>query len=270
MTDFRRLQRTLFRMQMDSGFAAGVLAGDALAIATTGLAADDLALLQRLDPVAIEADADGRRRLQVLGNASLEYRLFLACCAQPQKVLDGFAVSKELHLALRQDLPLPLAFGRYAAGAALDEADPAAAPVARLEAGLAEARRRRWQRPPPPPQHVILAPHVSLLSLPEGTLDHASALHLQMSEGGARPHWNDPGKMRENLLVEVKAKDNPYALPSAQPEVLSAPVADLLVAAEQPLPCAGFADIARRHGADPASLADFVNSLVADEILVRG
>jgi hypothetical protein len=81
LSDTRKIQRTLFRMQCDAAFARQLFAGDAAASASTGLDHGDLALLRALDPDCVAADPGGKRRTQVLGNVASEHTATLAAAA---------------------------------------------------------------------------------------------------------------------------------------------------------------------------------------------
>lgn len=106
--DHRRVQRALFRMQLDPGFAARLYAGDPQASADLGT--EKRNLLRSAAPVALCADRDGKRRAQFLANVSSEFALSRAAGLG----VGGFPSSDEFHGALLSDQSLALALARYA------------------------------------------------------------------------------------------------------------------------------------------------------------
>jgi hypothetical protein len=135
--DHRRVQRTLFRMLLDPGFADQVRADPPVPEPAA-------TWLRSLDPALLAADPDQGRVRQLLGNVATEL-LHTVRAAPP--FLDGFPSSPELHRALADDAPLVLALAAYA-DRVLPEGPWRA--VLRLDAAMAEVRRARTEAPFPP------------------------------------------------------------------------------------------------------------------------
>ncbi len=281
MTDTRRLQRALFRMQVDAGFGRAVLAGEARALASTGLAAADLALLMALDPAGIAADPGGRRRLQIAGNAASEYAATLACAEGAERgarLLEGFLSSPELHAALgalAADGRLPLAFGDWAARCAREWEDRVLGALARLEHALCAWRRAPARAAPPPRQgEVRLAERTRLIEAPAGTLEHAEALRAARAAELPAPvppaRLVHPDGAVETLLLHARAPDSPHRLPDVHVELVEPPADLLLRRAELAMGAAERARFARAHGAEPAELEGFLADWIEEGILLRG
>src|SRR5262245_59516304 len=111
--DHRRIQRTLFRMQLDAGFADAIRRGDRAACDSTLLAPDELRLLQAANVAGVAADRNGRRRAQVAGNVAAEFLLSVTLGPEGRggaAVLEGFLGCAEFHRAVMQDESFALAF----------------------------------------------------------------------------------------------------------------------------------------------------------------
>ena len=279
MTDTRNLQRTLLRMQLDPGLGRALRAGDEEAWRSTSLDETDRALLLEAPAAGIDADPEGKRRSQVLGNATAEYLVTLAHAARHDAgFLASFASSDELHAALAKDVPLPLAFADYAARCVEDWSDASLRGTLALESAL--ARRRRAHRLPS--QAAAVAPlalaagevrlnaSAELVELTAGTLDRVDAERLALSEGRALPASDagEPGA-RELVLVQARGELSPHRLAELHVERLAAPVDELLLLAREPLGRERRAAFARECGAEPEDLESFVEGLVGDGILER-
>ena len=293
MSDRRRLQRTLFRMQADAGFARDLLRGDERAVASTGLEPDDLALLAQVDPAALSADPGGKRREQTLGNAASEFLATLA--AGPPDLLDGFAVSSEFHETMAAGGRLPLAFAAYAGRRARERGSRAMAAVVELEGAMARLRRElaaagptldstaaavSIPSPRPPgedrregaavsvPEAVRLAPTARLHDAPRHTLAWTDALGAAMREGGAAPAPpRGFGEGSETLLL--RAVEVPvHRLADLVVERLEPPADELLKRARSPLGVEERARFAVEQGATPQELESFLDGLVREGVLV--
>jgi hypothetical protein len=261
--DHRGLQRGLFRMQMDAGFAARVFAREQRALASLDLRAPELDLLLALDPVAVGADAHERRKDQMLGNLSAEYGLTLAVA--PSGLAPGFLSAPEFHAAIRADGLLPVAFGDYAARTAADDA-PVAALIALERAMVALRRAAGDAAPPTGGERLRLSPRAALVRIRTGALAWAAALRdaLRMHTAPPPP---DFGAGLEVVLLLAEAA-SAHALPDVRPEVLTPAVALLLERARTGLDRAARADLARELDATPDELEAFAQALVDDGVLI--
>jgi hypothetical protein len=256
--DHRRLQRTLFRMQLDPGFASRVRAGGAEA--GVGLGAEELRLLRGVDPIALAADRDGRRRAQFLANVSGELALSVAGGLDPE----GFTASAEFHEAVRDDRSLPLAFARYAFRCTRAAPRALRALVA-LESALTRARRELQARPEARPGEIVLAPWVALEDLPKGTLALAACLRTALDTGGALPAVALDGSGNETLLIRAVPGVRPFRLRDVEVEQVSPALAALLRAA---LEARTRAALAKRVSTPRAELDPVIADLLAEGILV--
>jgi hypothetical protein len=270
--DHRRLQRTLFRMQLDAGFAGAIRRGDGAACASTGLEADELRLLQEADAAGIAADWNGRRRMQVAGNVAAEFLLSVALGPEGRggaAVVDEFFASPEFHRAVVQDESFALAFAPYLERIALTAKQPMFAAFAALEAAMARVRRERGDPPRLAPDEVVRRPSARLVALQEGTLDHASRLRAALDRGEALPPPPRAGRDRETLLVAA-APSVPHRLSEVRVEVLSPVVASFLERASKPMSRAARDAFARECEATPDALDEMVGEFVRDGVLSIG
>ena len=244
MIDHRRLQRALFRMQLDPGFAPGAELGPR-----------ERALLAAAHPAAISADAGGRRRAQFLHNVTSEFPLSLAT-AKDAGLAERFTGSREFHDAVVNDASLPLAFAEYLAAAA-------PGPLVALETSLARARRARRALPALRPGEVALAPWAELLELPAGTLAAAERVRAALDAGATVPIAAVDGRGSETLLLRREPEPAPFRLASVEVELLSPALARLLerIAREREVSAAGLTR---------AELDEIVAGLVVDRVLVAG
>ena len=243
----RAVQRALFRMQLDPGFAARLRAGEIDA----HLGAAELALLRAADPGALSADRDLRRLGQFLRNVSEE---FARACAAGVPA-EGFTSSPEFHDAVARDASLPLAFGRYAERCSADGSRAQRALVA-LERALARARRELRASGGPGPGELALAPWAWLVALPAGTLDLAAGVRESLDPAGD-----------ESVLVLAAREAAPFRLREVQAEALSLDLARLLEAAQKPR---ALAELARVCGEAESDVAAIASELVAEGVLVAG
>ncbi len=273
--DTRRLQRTLFRMQLDPAFAAAIFAGDVAAERSTGLDRAGLAMLQCLDPVAVAADPGGRRRGQVLGNLSTEFVLTVSVALSAERradFLNEFTGSEDFHNAITEDSPLPLAFAAFAERAANASNSRHFQAIARLEAAMARARRAPRAVTLPTSGAFTLSPHAWLVALPDGALAWAedARLHIDRSEALPAARVVDGADGGETALVKATPAPTPRRLSQIVVERLEDAVARLLRAAEHGLDEATRDRVAECTGATRDELDDFIASLVDDGVLVRG
>ena len=102
----RKIQRTLFRMQLDPGFARAMFARDVDALRSTGLGPAEVLLLMSADSSAVSADAGGKRLAQLVGNVALEFSRTVHLAVERLSLTDfavAFASSPEFHDAIRLD-----------------------------------------------------------------------------------------------------------------------------------------------------------------------
>lgn len=274
--DHRRLQRTLFRMLHDAGFAARLRAGDAQAAASTGLGAAELALLRDADPEALAVDRDGRRTTQLIESVSSEYALSThpaIARTLPPDWPRGFASSPELHEAVSSDASFGIAFGAFALRRAREAGSVAVGALAALERELARARRQPERAVAVPPGCLLRAPDAILLALPAGTFALAASLRAALDAGTAA----SPSALRglapgatETVLVQALARPHAHALREVRAERLEPLVAEFLRSAERPLDAAARAAFAAAHDADPADVERVAEEFAAEGVLLRG
>lgn len=270
MIDHRRMQRTLFRMQHDPGFAARLRARDAEAASSTGLSALDLAQLLSASAAAITADAGGKRRAQFLRNVSSEHALTVsrALSGADPLLLESFTASHRFHDAIREDLRLPIAFGLHACERAAQSGDPLLAALASMELAMARARRGPFMRPEAPPDGFVLGPRADVLTLPEGSI--AAAAELRGALDAHRPIPDalsvEPSR-KEHALVLGGAERSPHRLAEAAIEQLSPLAGRLLLLARDAPDAARIAAFCAAEEVTADELASFVADLVADGIL---
>jgi hypothetical protein len=269
VTDHRRLQRTLFRMQHDPGFALRLRSGDADAAASTGLQRDDLDLLLATQPAAVEADAGGKRRAQFLRNVSSEHALTVAAAAAAglPSLVEDFTASEEFHRAIREDRSLPEAFAAHALRSTRG-ADPFVHAMARLEGALCAARRDGFPRPAPHAGQWMLSPRAEVLELPEGAVDAAGRLR-QALDAGQPPPVPCLGGGREHALV-IGGPRPAHSLAEVGVEVLSPLAGRVLELAREGLGPARLAAFCEEHDVEEGEFAPFLASLVADGVVRRG
>ncbi len=268
------LQRVLFRMQHDPGFAARVLDDDEARAARetdrAGLGPRELGLLRRVPAAAYAADRGGRRRAQLLRNVGSEFPAALAEALprdEPGAWAEGFTAGIEFHAAVDGDRPLPLAFRDYATRVAREAGAPRLAAVARLEGTMAEARRGRLRRPEAGLDEMVLAPWARLLELPAGTHAVAEAHHTgRVPVRGAV----DFASRETLLLVADEHTPPPGGLREVRVEALAAPVAAFLAGAERPSPVAGWAVFATRRGLAPGDVEAVAREYLAERVLLLG
>ena len=283
MTDHRRLQRTLLRMQADPGFAAAILRGDAEARASTGLEAADLEHLEACHPAALSADAGGRRRSQILGNSASEFLATLrAFESRVPDLLESFASSAEFHAAIRDDGRLPLAFAAFAARRARELDDAALGAVVALELEMARLRREVRDRArlesgtgesgpagPAVPERVRLSDRARVVEPPAGTLGWSEILRWtrrsEAEEAPAAPE--DLGAGTERVLLFVP-HPVPHAVSEVRAEVLIPPIDAFLIRARTAVDAEERARFARASGGEPADLESFLADFVREGVLV--
>ena len=274
----RALQRTLFRMQADPEFARALLAREPEAVRASDLTQEELARIEGLDERALRADPGGKRRTQILGNASSEYRLALAAAARSEDAasfLGAFASSAEFHEALRKEGRLPLAFGAYAARRAEETNDPVLAAIVTLERAMVALRRdavRELRTPTVTPLgegELILSPLVRIVALRAGTMDLAAELARDLrGEDGPAVACLAPGQ--ERVLLRAQEPPSVHAIADVAVELLQPPVDELLALAAIPLAASARADFARQKGATPEVLERFLAGYVSEGVLLRG
>jgi hypothetical protein len=270
MTDHRGLQRALFRMQHDPGFAGRVRAGDAAASASTGLGVAELDWLRAADPAALAADRDGRRTRQLLRNVSSELRL--AAALGPAGDGDAgwigaFPRSGSFHDAVAAGDPLPLAFAAFAEREAESASSALFRALVALEAFLVRVRRAAIApAEAPAPGAVVRAPSAHLLVLPAGTHAVAAALTAGAGAGALR------GAATETVLVavDVSRASRFGRLRALRVEPLSDLVAAFLARAAKPFDRAARAAFAADHGVEPGDVETVADEYVEEGVLLRG
>lgn len=258
--DHRRVQRTLFRMQLDPEFAERLRAGAAEAVA--GLGEQELCLLRGANSAAITADRRGRRRAQFLANVSGELALSIAAGLD----VEGFTASEEFHGAVCADRSLPLAFARYSLRRSRGTPKALRALV-ELESALVHARRELHARSAPAPGEIGLAPWVSVEELPGGTLALAARLRAALDSQGPPAEIVLEGSPNETLLVRASPIAAPFRLRDVEVEHVSPALAAVLRAASKP---ATRMALAVSVSTPLAELDPVIDDLVREDILVGG
>ncbi|HKC51446.1 MAG TPA: hypothetical protein VKF60_11685 [Myxococcota bacterium] len=267
--DHRRVQRALFRMQLDPRFAERLRARESEAVASAALGAEELALVAGADPAGVSADRDGKRRAQFLRNVTSEFALSLAVAAEPGLV-EAFPESREFHGAVARDASLPLAFARWLEKRAA-RATALLRALCTLESALAAARRSRRPGPSLVAGEVALAPWAELVRVAEGTLDAAARVRAALDRGEPTPIGVAVSSAElETLLLQRAPEPEPFRLPEVAVELLSPELAALLARAAKPLDPAALAVHGRGAGVSQADLAEVVAGLVAARILIAG
>jgi hypothetical protein len=263
----RGLQRALYRMQLDPGFAARLRARGAEAEASTGLGETELAWLRSADPAAISADRDGRRRSQLLRNVAGEFAL---SCAVPPAAdwLEAFPASPQFHRAIARDTSLALAFCDYARERAAGASQSFVSLVA-LECALARARRATRPLPPLPAGTLALAPVAWLVELRDGVFGWATALRAALDRGQPAPRAPAGSNSHETVLVAGDPAATTTRLRSVRAERLEPLVADFLAACEAGMAERELAAFAARHDVDPADVESVAKEFLAEGVLVR-
>lgn len=266
----RRIQRTLVRLQHDAAFRDRFAAGEAEALASSGVSGAGLATLRALDPIAIAADRDGRRQAQLLRNLGSE----LAASAAVGPAGDGdaawieaFPASAHFHDAIVGDAPLPLAFACFAEACAAASSSALFRALVALDVAMLRARRATDLDVAPAPGAIQLSARATIVALPEGT--HAASVAIAASAANLAALRIDPARVERVLLV----RDGTMRfgrLPALRVEMLAPPVDAFLDAARAPLDRAAVARFAAAHDLDLADLDAGVADFVADGVLVRG
>ena len=284
MTDHRRIQRTLFRMHADAGFAYAIRAGDRVAVDSTGLSERDVELLAAADPAGVAADPGGRRRTQVFGNAASEFTLTLAAAAlrnDGPTLFDGFLSSDEFHAAIASEGRLPLAFADFAARRTAEFDAPEVAAILRLESAMTRLRRDALESPAAEvrtpsgsrdhaDRAIRLSPFARTLELPVGTLDWAAELRAALDRGSdAQAPAGTLLSSTETVLLHAQRSDNAFRLPEITAELVRAPADEFLRRATAPVTRNQRAAFAERHDATADEFERYLDGLVDDGVLVR-
>jgi uncharacterized protein (UPF0276 family) len=272
----RALQHTLFRMQADAAFATRILERDESARSSTGLRASEIAPLLALDPRALSADPDGRRRKQILGNVLSEYTLTHAWCqasGREEGFLERFLSSEDFHRAMRAEERLPLAFGEWIARASREAGDARLAAIGTLEHAMAQLRRASEREASPPPAHVQLSTRARLVALPSGT--HALARELRSvlddpSRASVLEHLVWHPDERETVLLHAAPRPSPHRLAELAVESLPPEIARLVAFLSTPRDAAALQRFALRHDARASDLATITEELLAEGVLSAG
>lgn len=271
--DTRALQRALFRMQHDAGFADRVREGAPEALRSTRLGAREIAWLRALDPDAVAADCDGKRAAQLLRNVSSELGLTLAATgARPDAGWPtAFPRSAHFHRAVSEGGALPVAFGAFAADQlAAAEGGPLGGLLALERALLAARRRAAAATPSPPPGSYRLSPEARLLTLPAGIHAWASALRAALDRGEGPPPAPAPAGPPETVLVLAGPRPSPYGLRAVEVEPLEPLVAAFLASAAAGLGPRDVEAFAARHDLEPDDVRAVAADYVAEGALLVG
>lgn len=274
MIDHRRLQRVLFRMQLDPHFCGALLAGEEKARQSSGLGDLELSWLRNAGRAAITADKDGKRTGQVLGNITLEYRTSIAVAAAVgagDRFAEDFFADEIFHQAMMRGERLPIVFGRYAARRAQEAAHPLLVDAVEIDRTLVEARRaNRACATPSPRARWRTAAHVRVIAVRDGTHEFLTNLRSAVDRGRrADPipsHLAHESKDKESLLVTAKSVSR-HRVRDVAVERLEPAVADLIGRAELGLDDLAIRELSERWDTPADDLMAFAQSLADDGIL---
>ncbi len=258
--DHRRVQRALFRMQLDAGFQSRLRNGDPSA--TRGLSGAELRVLCGLDESAVRADPGGGREKQFLSNVTSEFPISRVLVRER-----CFLGDVEFGDAVRDDRSLPLAFARFAQREARSQRSGSARALVDLECALARARRELRTQGRPRSGELVLAPWVWLESAPEGTLALAARIRESIGAGADWPELGQEPSASETLLIRSAPPARPLGLREVEVEHLSPALARLLQAA---LESATRDALAAVSSTPRAELDPVLDELIADRVLVAG
>lgn len=271
MIDHRRLQRVLFRMQLDPRFCDDLLAGTAKAVKSSGLSERELGWLRKAGHAAITADKDKKRAGQVLGNITLEYRTSITVAiAVGDRLREDFFADDLFHDAMMNGERLPIVFGRYAARRAQESAHPLLIDAVAIDRVLVDARRGDAERRSANPSaQWRLAAHVRTVVVRDGTHEYLTALRAAVDRGRRAdpipPHLAHVEKTTETLLVTAKTVAK-HRVREVLVERLEPAVADLIASAERGLDDDAIRELAARWETPADDLMAFAQSLADDGI----
>jgi hypothetical protein len=273
VSDHRRLQRTLFRMQLDASFAQRVRARELDALASTGLGLEELELLLAAPAAGIEADPGGKRRVQFLRNVSSEHAISVAWAVEggrDAQLLESFTASRHFHDAVRNDTRLPLAFADHALERAQASGQALRLGFAQLERAMASLRRQDVERGAAPHGGFVLAPHAEVVDLPAGTVDAAATIQQALAEGVPVPRGLAANAdVRERALLAVSSSESPHRLRDVSVEALGDLPGVVLAACREPVAMALLERLAEAEEATPEELRGFLDALVGEGVLLR-
>jgi len=270
--DHRGLQRALFRMQHDPGFAARLRAGDGETLASARLGPRELGWLRDADPAAVAADRDGKRTAQLLRNLGSEFPLATSVgprCDGNPAFAGAFPRSAEFHRAVSDGESLPLAFAAWLEARAQESPSPLFRALASLESAMARARRAPADAVRSPARgEVVLGATAWVHWAPAGT--HRAAVALAGDAAPGALALDEVG--REGILIagEAGADLRFGRLRPISVEPLAPLVAAFLERARVPLDRAERARFAVEHGVALADLESVVDDYVSEGALRRG
>jgi hypothetical protein len=250
--DVRRVQQALVCMHFDPAYAAAVYGPNAL----PELGPRERELLRSVDPRALATDA--MRRTRALHVILDEYPVSAAVVGLD--LVDRFFASPAFRACVFARGSMALAFGR-------DHLGNRAKGVGSIETAMARARRDDRARARE--GELVRAPGIELALVPVGSLAYYQRGRQRLGPepivalAKLRKPWSDPPPRRgqEHLLVEAKP-DGTLALGTA-----SAPLVELLRAAEQPRPRASLRAAAIELGAEPDEADELLDDLLRDGLL---
>ena len=275
MIDHRSLQKTLFRMALDPAFSAAVFRGDVKARASTGLGAREMELLMAVDARAIAADKGARRRGQILGNLTMEYRgtlLAATLLGFKDDLAELFLSSGEFHTAVREGKRLPIVFGSYLRLRAMKLRSPLLREIAGLEAAMATLRRvdLDQRKREPGKGRWFLSERAHMVRLGTGIFDWLQDLRRAVDATATPPpvprNLIESFETFETVLVTASPR-TPHRISSIAVEKLEPAVGELLEYATFGLDLERLIDLAERHRVALPDLEAFLSGLVADGVL---
>jgi hypothetical protein len=265
----RAVQRALFRMQHDPGFAARLRDREHEAVSSADLSEDELSLLLEASAAAIGADAGGRRLAQFLRNVSSEHALTLARAASvAPEMLASFPASESFHRAIHEDLRLPIAFAEHAAAVAAASGDALLVALASIERAMARARRDGFAHGRGSGRFA-LSPRATILAVPAGSLQAAATLREALDASGDVPvDLRVEPSTTEHVLVLGAPRESAHRLAEATLELLSPLAGALLMLVRDGGDDDALAAFRARHAASEDEVEGFLTSLVADGVVI--
>ena len=180
-----QLQRVSVRMLYDPAFVASVYDDPARALDGLDVSPAERELLVKSDRRVWGADPLRRRRsLKALLDEFKASSALAVAKTRRLATVDGFFSSSRFHACIQRRGSMAAAFGDYLESLQIEE--PRLAPVAKLEAAM--ARARRGHRPPKatgrlhPGESYVLSTHCEPVLLPGGTLEVVHAIERVLFE----------------------------------------------------------------------------------------
>lgn len=251
--DPHKVQHALVCMHFDAKYAAKIRGREPL----PELSERERELLREVDPRALATD--DMRRTRAVHAILDEYPVSAAVLGVA--FVDRYFSSAAFRSCVFERGSMAVVFGR----AYLRDR---AKGVGEIETAMALARRR-MRAGVIGPDELVRAPGVEVLIVPSGSLAYYERGRARLGDepivalAKLRKPWSDapPRRGREHLLIEARA-DGSLALGTA-----SAPLVELLRAADRPRSRAELAAVAIELGADAHEANELIDELCRDNLL---